>query len=88
MQLYLKLALDNVRRGARDYSVYFATLGFAACLLYSFVASLTFSYAARKPNRWHGRGEFTRMGAVITLGRTRHAAISQARPRQRASRRT
>ncbi len=24
MQLYLKLALGNVRRGARDYSVYFA----------------------------------------------------------------
>ncbi|EEA89793.1 hypothetical protein COLSTE_02029 [Collinsella stercoris DSM 13279] len=48
--------------------------------------SLTFSYAARKPNRWHGRDEFTRMGAVITLGRTRHTAISQARPRQRASR--
>lgn len=39
MPLYLKLALGNVRRGARDYSVYFATLGFAACLLYSFVAS-------------------------------------------------
>ena len=30
MQQYLKLALGNVRRGARDYSVYFATLGFAA----------------------------------------------------------
>ncbi|EEA89792.1 FtsX-like permease family protein, partial [Collinsella stercoris] len=39
IQLYLKLALGNVRRGTRDYSVYFATLGFAACLLYSFVAS-------------------------------------------------
>lgn len=39
MLLYLKLALGNVRRSARDYSVYFATLGFAACLLYSFVAS-------------------------------------------------
>lgn len=39
MGLYLKLALGNVRRSARDYSVYFATLGFAACLLYSFVAS-------------------------------------------------
>ena len=39
MQLYLKLAVGNVRRSARDYSVYFATLGFAACLLYSFVAS-------------------------------------------------
>ncbi len=39
MRLYLKLALGNVRRSARDYSVYFITLGFAACLLYSFVGS-------------------------------------------------
>ncbi len=31
MQLYLKLALGNVRRGARDYSVYFATPDSAAC---------------------------------------------------------
>lgn len=40
MRLYLKLALGNVRRSARDYSVYFITLGFAACLLYSFVGSM------------------------------------------------
>ena len=39
MRLHLKLALGNVRRSASDYSVYLATLGFAACLLYSFVAS-------------------------------------------------
>lgn len=39
MPLYLRLAIGNMRRSARDYSVYFATLGFAACLLYSFVAS-------------------------------------------------
>lgn len=39
MRLHLKLAIGNVRRSARDYSVYLATLGFAACLLYSFVAS-------------------------------------------------
>lgn len=39
MGLYFKLAFGNVRRSARDYSVYFVTLGFAACLLYSFVAS-------------------------------------------------
>ena len=45
MQLYLKLALGNVRRSARDYSVYFATLGFAACLLYSFVASTDYLVA-------------------------------------------
>lgn len=39
MRLHLKLAIGNVRRSARDYSVYLATLGLAACLLYSFVAS-------------------------------------------------
>lgn len=37
--MYLKLAWGNVRRSARDYSVYFATLAFAACLMYSFTAS-------------------------------------------------
>ena len=39
MSLTLKLALGNVSRSVRDYSVYFATLAFAACLLYSFTAS-------------------------------------------------
>ncbi len=37
--LYLKLACRNVRRSVRDYSVYFFTLAFASCLLYSFTAS-------------------------------------------------
>ena len=37
--MYVKLALGNVRRSLRDYSVYFATLALAACLLYSFIAS-------------------------------------------------
>ena len=37
--MYLKLALRNVRRSVRDYSVYFATLAFAGCLLYAFTAS-------------------------------------------------
>ena len=37
--MYLKLALGNVRRSLKDYSVFFATLAFAACLLYSFSAS-------------------------------------------------
>ena len=39
MGLTVKLALGNVSRSVRDYSVYFATLTFAACLLYSFTAS-------------------------------------------------
>ena len=37
--MLLKLALGNVRRSVRDFSVYFMTLAFAACLLYSFLAS-------------------------------------------------
>lgn len=34
-----RLALGNVSRCVRDYSVYFATLAFSACLLYAFNAS-------------------------------------------------
>ncbi len=37
--MYAKLAWGNVRRSLRDYSVYFLTLAFAACLLYLFTAS-------------------------------------------------
>lgn len=37
--MYFKLAFGNVKRSVRDYSVYFATLAFAACLLYSFTAA-------------------------------------------------
>lgn len=37
--MYIKLAWGNVRRSLRDYSVYFLTLAFAACLLYLFTAS-------------------------------------------------
>ena len=39
MPLFARLALGNVSRCARDYSVYLATLVFATCLLYSFNAS-------------------------------------------------
>lgn len=42
---YLKLSLGNISRSVRDYSVYFATLAFAACLLYSFTASGDFLLA-------------------------------------------
>lgn len=38
-RVYLKLAWRNVRRSVADYVVYFLTLAFAACLLYSFTAS-------------------------------------------------
>ncbi len=37
--MYLKLALGNISRSVRDYSVYFVTLAFATCLLYAFTAS-------------------------------------------------
>lgn len=37
--MYLKLAMGNISRSVRDYSVYFVTLAFATCLLYAFTAS-------------------------------------------------
>lgn len=43
--MLLKLAWGNVRRSARDFSVYFMTLAFAACLLYSFLASTDYLLA-------------------------------------------
>lgn len=39
MPVTLRVALGNVLRCARDYSVYLVTLAFATCLLYSFNAS-------------------------------------------------
>ena len=43
--MLLKLAVGNVRRSARDFSVYALTLAFAACLLYSFLASTDYLLA-------------------------------------------
>ncbi|WP_066829640.1 FtsX-like permease family protein [Collinsella ihumii] len=43
--MLIKLALGNVRRSARDFSVYFMTLAFAVCLLYSFLASTDYLLA-------------------------------------------
>ena len=39
MPITLRVALGNVSRCARDYSVYLVTLAFATCLLYAFNAS-------------------------------------------------
>lgn len=39
MPLTIRLALGNLSRSARDYSVYLVTLAFATCLLYAFNAS-------------------------------------------------
>lgn len=38
MNLERKLAVGNVRRSLKDYSVYFATLAFCACLLYTYAS--------------------------------------------------
>lgn len=43
--MLFRLAWGNVRRSARDFSVYFMTLAFAACLLYSFLASTDYLLA-------------------------------------------
>jgi len=38
MNLERRLAVGNVRRSLKDYSVYFATLAFCACLLYTYAS--------------------------------------------------
>lgn len=43
--MLVKLALGNVQRSARDFSVYFLTLMCAVCLLYSFLASADYLLA-------------------------------------------
>lgn len=61
--MYLKLARGNVRRSLRDYSVYFATLALAACLLYSFIASGDYLTALDlTPEQ---RGVYGSMGGVL-----------------------
>ncbi|MCI1665996.1 MAG: ABC transporter permease [Atopobiaceae bacterium] len=45
MSLTIHLARGNVRRSVRDYSIFFATLAFAACLLYSFTSAGTYMSA-------------------------------------------
>ena len=49
--MLFRLAWGNVRRSARDFSVYFMTLAFAACLLYSFLASTDYLLRARPDRR-------------------------------------
>ena len=38
MSLERKLAVGSIRRSVGDYSVYFATFAFCACLLYTFAS--------------------------------------------------
>ncbi|MEI3376348.1 MAG: ABC transporter permease [Coriobacteriales bacterium] len=52
--MYAKIALGNIRRSFRDYSVYFMTLAFAACLLYSFTASGDYLLALDLTDRQRG----------------------------------
>ena len=34
--MYFKIALNNIRKSLKDYSIYFLTLTFAVCIFYSF----------------------------------------------------
>ena len=43
--MYAKIAIGNIKRSFGDYSIYFMTLAFAACLLYSFTASTDYLLA-------------------------------------------
>ena len=61
--MYLKLAMGNVRRSVRDYSVYFGTLVLAACLLYSFIASGDYLLALDLTAEQ--RGIYAQIGSVL-----------------------
>lgn len=59
----IKLACGNVRRSVRDFSIYFVTLAFAACLLYSFLASTDYLLALDlTPDQ---RASFAKAGDVL-----------------------
>ena len=34
--MFFKIAINNVKRSFKDYSIYFLTLTFAVCIFYSF----------------------------------------------------
>ena len=61
--MLIKLAFGNVRRSVRDFSIYFATLAFAACLLYSFLASTDYLLALDLTAEQ--RGAFAKAGEVL-----------------------
>lgn len=61
--LTIKLACGNVRRSIRDFSIYFVTLAFAACLLYSFLAST--DYLLALDLTLDQRALFAKAGAVL-----------------------
>ena len=61
--LTIKLACGNVRRSVRDFSIYFATLAFASCLLYSFLASTDYLLALDLTS--DQRVSFAKAGAVL-----------------------
>ena len=61
--MLFKLALGNVRRSVHDFSVYFLTLAFAACLLYSFLASTDYLLALElSPDQ---RAAYAQAGGVL-----------------------
>ena len=59
----VKLAWGNARRAARDFSVYFLTLVFAVCLLYSFLASSDYLLALSLTDAQ--RASFAKAGEVL-----------------------
>lgn len=61
--MLVKLAWGNARRAARDFSVYFLTLAFAVCLLYSFLASGDYLLALSLTDAQ--RASFAKAGEVL-----------------------
>ena len=61
--MLVKLVWGNARRAARDFSVYFLTLVFAVCLLYSFLASSDYLLALSLTDAQ--RASFAKAGEVL-----------------------
>ena len=64
--MYLKLALGNVRRSVKDYSVFFATLAFAACLPYSFSSAGDYLWAMDLSGEQRGLAESQQLNTVMS----------------------
>ena len=60
--MYSKIAINNVKKSFKDYSIYFLTIAFAVCIFYSFN-----SIDAQKAVLYMNKSQAEYMGVVTTL---------------------
>lgn len=60
--MYSKIAINNVKKSFKDYSIYFLTIAFAVCIFYSFN-----SIDAQKAVLDMNKSQAEYMGVVTTL---------------------